>query len=85
MHPMARIFIVGVALFAVLSVAGILITPDQSDDVDGAVGTLSCFAGPSALIVVRQPFLRRRPLRLSLPPTTNEIANLIDLVCVRLC
>ena len=82
---MARIFIVGVAFFAVVSVAGILITPDQSDDVDGAVGTLSCFAGSSALTVLRQPFLRGRSLRLSLPPTTNELASLIDLVCVRLC
>ena len=84
---MLRLAQVGLAIVIVVSVASILITPDPSDDVDGALqgkhlvkvilAPISVSKSQSLLPVTRTfgPVAVQRP----------TLSNLLDLVCVRLC
>ena len=84
---MLRLAKIGLAIVIVVSVAGVLITPDLSDDVDGAlqrnhlakviVVLISASQPPSFLFVIRE-FI---PVALQPPALSNPL----DLAVVRLC
>jgi len=78
---------VGLAILIVVSVAGVLITPDCSDDVDGTLQVKVLAKAVAVTVATVRP--------LSLPSVSPRFVrsalqhpapcNLIDLVCVRLC
>jgi hypothetical protein len=84
---MLRLAKVGLAIVIVVSVASVLITPDLSDDVDGALQGKHLVKVTVVLISVSQsqsllPITRTfGPVALQRP----ALSNLRDLVCVRLC
>ena len=85
-----RILTIGLAVILIVSCAAILITPDPTDDVDGVIGQHHQLTLPNLEATVSAQ------LDLFVPPTPRSLfditvdphtcfANLLDLVCVRLC
>ena len=80
-----RIAIAGVLVF---SVVAILVSPDPSDDVDGVfhqhhLRLLHPFFVATSLL--RDLLVARQMATASVNPSKREMADLLDLVCSRLC
>jgi hypothetical protein len=79
----------GLALFVVLSVTTLFITPGAADDLEG----VSQGVHAQLVIVDRAQELKQAPVSLSIKlraratasSPQQRSANLLDLVCVRLC
>lgn len=84
---MLRLAKVGLAIVIVVSVASILITPDPSDDVDGALQRQH-FVKATVVPISASQSGSLLPVTLGFAPVAlrrSALANLLDLVCVRLC
>jgi hypothetical protein len=84
---MLRLAKVGLAILIVISVAGVLITPDSSDDVDGALQRRP-LVKTVLVSVAALPAQVSLPVVPPVPPVVlrrQAAPDLLVLVCVRLC
>jgi hypothetical protein len=74
-------------MLIIVSVAGILITPDSADDVDGALQRQHLVKAQMVSISSSQYQFLFPAIPLYAPLALNRLipSNLLDLVCVRLC
>jgi len=84
---MYRLAKIGLAIFIVVSVASILITPDPSDDVNGVLQQRHVVKVPPARIPPAQSSISHVLVVKTQPLSARTIVgpNLLDLVCVLLC
>jgi hypothetical protein len=74
-------------MLIIVSVAGILITPDFADDVDGVLQRQNLAKAQMVSISSSQYQFLFPAIPLCAPVPLNRLmlSNLLDLVCVRLC